>query len=362
MALKDLYAQMPKEDEWHVDENITAIFNWEYSDERKDLLALYSKGKKQQWDAEHRIDWNQELDPENPQQLPEELFPLFGTPYYNKMSPKEKAELRRHHQAWSNSQFLHGEQGALLCAAKIVQNVPDLEAKFYASTQVIDEARHVEAYKKLLEKFQVSYPITGPLATLLEQVLQDKRWDMTYLGMQVVIEGLALAAFTGIRDHAQNPLAAQVNAYVMQDEARHVAFGRLALREYYPQLSDSERAEREEFLVEACYHMRDRFSASEVWENFGIPDEEWKDHIAQSEVMQMFRNHLFSRIVPIVKDIGLWGPKVTKAYEDMGVMAYASVDVDALQANDDQVARDYDARASHLDEIIDKGRQIDAAE
>lgn len=361
MALTDLYTIRPEASEWQVDETITAIFNWEYSDERKDLLNLYSKGKKQQWDAEHRIDWSLELDPENPQQLPDELFPLFGSPAYLKMSSKEKAELRRHHQAWSNSQFLHGEQGALLCAAKIVQNVPDMEAKFYASTQVVDEARHVEAYQKLLEKFQVSYPLTGPLATLLQQVLQDSRWDMTYLGMQVVIEGLALAAFAGIRDHAQNPLAAQVNAYVMQDEARHVAFGRLALREYYPHLSASERAEREEFLVEACYLMRDRFSASEVWDNFGIKEAEWKEHILHSEGMQMFRNHLFSRIVPVVKDIGLWGNKVTQAYEDMGVITYAGVDIDALHENDDQIARDYDARASHIEEIIEKGRETSKA-
>lgn len=130
--------------------------------------------------------------------------------------------------------------------------MPDLDAKFYASTQVIDEARHVEVYKRLLGKFGVAYPMTRPLQQLLEQVLRDPRWDMTYLGMQVVIEGLALAAFARIRDTAQSSLASAVNAYVMEDEARHVAFGRLSLRDYYPQLTQAERDEREEFLVEAC--------------------------------------------------------------------------------------------------------------
>ena len=135
-----------------------------------------------------------------------------------------------------------------------------MDAKFYAATQVIDEARHVEAYSRLLhEKFELAYPITPTLKTLLDRRLTDSRWDMTYLGMQVLIEGLALAAFASIRDKAQNPLAGAVNAYVMQDEARHVAFGRLALRDYYPQLSDDERDEREEFAVEALYFMRDRF-------------------------------------------------------------------------------------------------------
>ena len=136
---------------------------------------------------------------------------------------------------------------------------------------------------------------------------------MTYLGMQILIEGLALAAFQRIRDFARNRLAASVNAYVMQDEARHVAFGRLALRDFYPQLSDAERAEREEFVVQACYHMRDRFNQKELWENLGLPVKEAIEVAMASENMRMFRKRLFSRIVPTVKDIGLWGPSPTWA-------------------------------------------------
>jgi hypothetical protein len=146
-----------------------------------------------------------------------------------------------------------------------VQQVESIDAKFYAATQVIDEARHVETYARLLnEKFALAYPMNKQLGALLEDVIRRKEWDFTYLGMQVVIEGLALAAFQGIRDYAQNRLAVQVNAYVMQDESRHVAFGRLALRDLYPQLADAERAEREEFLVEACYLMRDRLMPVEA--------------------------------------------------------------------------------------------------
>ena len=202
------------------------------------------------------------------------------------MSNKEKANVRRHFQAWQISQFMQGEQGALICAAKIVTQVPDVDSKFYASTQVIDEARHVESYKRLLEKFGVAYPMTAPLQELIDQVLRDSRWDMTYLGMQVVIEGLALAAFQQIRDHAQNPLAAAVNAYVMQDESRHVAFGRLALRDYYPQLTQKERDEREEFLLEACYLMRDRFDAVEVWHTLGLDPAECAEHMYDSGFME----------------------------------------------------------------------------
>jgi hypothetical protein len=337
--------QLPVEQTgWTLNGETETVFTWEYEDERSKLLALYDKGKKQQWDAATRIDWSIDLDPENPQEIDDRLIPIYGSPIWDRLTPKEKVRLRHHQQAQSLSQFMHGEQGALMAAARIVQTVPDLDAKFYAATQVMDEARHVEAYARLLnEKMGIAYPITPGLASLLETVLTDRRWDMTYLGMQILIEGLALAAFQRIRDYAKNPLAAAVNAYVMQDEARHVAFGRLALRDYYPQLSDGERDEREEFVVEACYHMRDRFDQKELWEHLGLPVNEVVEVVMASETMRLFRKRLFSRIVPTVKDIGLWGPRVQKAFADMGAIEFADVDTDALLEQDNRVAEDFDA-------------------
>src|SRR5882757_9436001 len=238
MASEERYARPVAEMDWSVGGTFDTNFRWEYHDGRESLLKLYEKGKERQWNANTRIDWSQDLDPENPEQLPDESIPLYGSDVFNRLTREEKATLRHHFQSWQLSQFMHGEQGALICTAKIVQQVPSIDAKFYAATQVIDEARHVEAYSRLLhEKFELAYPITPTLKALLDNVLTDARWDMTYLGMQVLIEGLALAAFATIRDQAQNPLAAAVNAYVMQDEARHVAFGRLALRDFYPQLT-----------------------------------------------------------------------------------------------------------------------------
>src|SRR5262249_725552 len=231
------------------------------------------------------------------------------------------------------------------------------DAKFYAATQVIDEARHVEAYARLLhDKFELAYPITPTLKRLLDDVLSDGRWDMTYLGMQVLIEGLALAAFAPIRDQLKNPLAAAVNAYVMQDEARHVAFGRFALRDYYPRLSQAERDEREEFAAEACYVMRDRFQAEEVWATLGLPVAECARYMdEQSSFMKTYRSALFSRIVPVIKDIGLWGPKIRKAYEDMGILGYAATDVEAMASHDEQVAAEFDARREEVLRVVRHG-------
>jgi hypothetical protein len=342
MSSFDRYT-MPSRTDWAIPSGFETAFRFEYDDGRAELLNLYRKGKQLQWDAAERIDWSQALDPENPEGLPDASIPIFGWEGFARLTRREQADVRRHYQAWQLSQFLHGEQGALICTAKIVQQVPHMDAKYYAATQVVDEARHVEAYSRLLhEKFELAYPINPQLHTLLDQILRDSRWDMTYLGMQILIEGLALAAFQLIRDGATNPLAASVNAYVMQDEARHVAFGRLALRDFYPQLSEKERDEREEFVVEACYLMRDRFMAEEVWETLGLPVAACIAHTDASKWMSDFRSYLFTRIVPNIKAIGLWGPRIRDAYAKLGILGLADVDAEALQRDDERVAEDFD--------------------
>jgi len=348
------YVHPVEETQWKVGgDRAETIFTWDYDEGRDKLLALYEKGKDKQWNATHRIDWSHELDPDNPLGAPEQIIPIYGSKTYSKLDEKQKAELRRHQTAWQFSQFLHGEQGALICTAKIVQCCPDLDAKFYAATQVIDEARHVEVYKRFLgEKVKMYYPINKHLKALLDDVVRDARWDLTNLGMQVIIEGLALAAFQMVRDLAGDPLAKSLTAYVMQDEARHVAFGRLALRDYYPQLTQAERDQREEFVVDACYLMRDRFLAEEVWETMGLDVKECLQFVDASETMREFRKMLFSRIVPTIKDIGLWGAKVQKAFGDMGVIGFADVDVAALSAADEAVGDQYDAQRAHVQSTI----------
>ncbi len=353
MTTQRIYTLPVDQTQWHVNGTPEIVFNWEYDDVRDNLLTLYSKGKSKQWDSAVRIDWSHDIDPENPMELEDHYLAIYGSPTWERMNQRERAELRRHVQAWQISQFLHGEQGALICAAKIVETVPDIDSKFYAATQVMDEARHVETYSRYLhEKLELAYPIVTPLKSLLDDTVKDSRWDFTYLGMQVLIEGLALAAFGLIRDFAKNPLAQAINAYVMQDEARHVAFGRLALREFYPQLTQSERDEREEFVVEACYLMRDRFRGEQVWERLGLPIDECMEYIEKAPLMQQFRKMLFSRVVPTIKDIGLWGPKVQRAYEDMGVLDYAMLDPSELSDDDERFAEELDERKQQVAETI----------
>ncbi|HEU5033412.1 MAG TPA: ferritin-like domain-containing protein [Mycobacteriales bacterium] len=341
-------------------------FTWSYDVERQRLLNLYQKGKDKQWDAQTRIDWSIELDADNPLGMPVEIVPLWGIPEFEQRlsEPGELTRVRRELARMQISQFLHGEQGAMITGARIVETVPDIDAKFYAATQTMDEARHCETFDKLLrDKMGVEpRPITRPLAELLQQTLSDSRWDMPYLGMQVLIEGLALAAFGGMRDHSTNPLAKQVVAYVMQDEARHVAFGRMALRDAYRELTSAERDEREEFVVEACYLMRDRFRNVEVWDELGYDVQQVLDLTDRTPAVTLFRNRLFTRIVPCIKDIGLWGDRVKAAYADMGVLDYAAANLDGLMADDERTADELDAkrlaaRQREVEETITVGAQ-----
>jgi hypothetical protein len=347
---------------WDVPMSGTTHFSWEYDDGRQRLLDLYAKGKAKQWDAATRIDWSLEVDPSNPLGMPVEMTPIYGSPTYERLNQDERDELTRHMVSWQFSQFLHGEQGAAVSSARLVEAVPDLDAKFYAATQVMDEARHAETYARFLqEKVGLLYPINTHLQSLLNDTLTDSRWDMPYLGMQVLIEGVALAAFGLLREASTSPLPKQILAYVMQDEARHVAFGRLALKDAYADLTSKEREEREDFVVEGCYLLRDRFQGREVWETLGFDVKECVDFVDSSPLMKAYRSLLFTRIVPIVKDIGLWGDRIQKAYADMGVLDYAAVDIDSIMRDDERIADAIDEekvlreRADQVHETIAAG-------
>jgi hypothetical protein len=345
-----IYALPVETTKWNVPGITHAAFNWEYDEGRDRLLDLYEKGKARQWNARERIDWSLPLDVQSQGFMPDEYMPIFGSPLWERLSRAEKDELRLDYAAWLSSQFLHGEQGALICAARTVETVPDVDAKFYGATQVMDEARHVEAYSRYLhDKIGLAYPINPHLKELLNQTLTDSRWDMTYLGMQILIEGVAMAAFSMIRDFTAEPLPRALNAYVMQDEARHVAFGLLALQNVYAEMTEAERAEREDFVVTGSYLLRDRFLADEVWERFGFDVDDCKRWADQHQMMGEYRRVLFSRVVPNVKKIGLWGPKVQAAFVDMGVIDFAELDPDEAFARDETIA-------DELERLIAAGR------
>ncbi|MGH9138047.1 MAG: AarF/UbiB family protein [Acidimicrobiales bacterium] len=282
-----------------------ATFTWAYEATNPALEKLYSKAKTAQWNATTDVDWSIDVDPLDSGGMAD-VVPLIASESFDRFSDKEKAEAVWHVNSWITSQFLHGEQGALLATAKLVQQVPWAEAKFYGSTQVIDEARHVEAYARYLdEKLELTYPVNTNLQQLLELVIADPRWDVTYLGMQIIVEGIALAAFGLIHQFSSEPLIKEITRLVMRDEARHVAFGALSLNGLYDEMTSDERREREDFVLEAAWLMRDRFLAADVWDRLGIPASDGLRDAEQSPMLQLFSRVLFAKITPNLTKIGL---------------------------------------------------------
>jgi hypothetical protein len=322
----------PNEIEHAVKDNADAIFTWDYSLSRPALRKLYEKAKTGQWNATTDLPWDTEVDPEKEVMATQELIGrgineelYVGTPV-EKWNDKEWLAFGVEGLNWQLSQFMHGEQGALLCTAKITETVPWYDAKLYASTQVVDEARHVEVFARYLdEKLGGGYQVNSHLRMLLDDIINDSRWDMTYLGMQVMVEGLALAAFGFLHQLTQEPLLKQLLRYVMSDEARHVAFGVLSLKEAYDGMSDAEMKDRQEFAFEAAVRMRDRFMQQEVWERMGVNTRDVVPLVLADPTRLQFQSLLFSKIVPNCKKLGLLDRNdkwLRHRFEEMGVIQF----------------------------------------
>ncbi len=318
-----------------VRDHADAIFTWDYEKgARPALNKLYEKAKHSQWNGETDLPWDTAVDPMELVELQRQSFGITpeeravrvaGTPF-EMWGQEQFDQMALESNNWMLSQFMHGEQGALICTAKIVETVPWIDAKYYAATQVMDEARHVEVFARYLDtKLDGHYPINAHLGMLLDDIIEDSRWDMTYLGMQIMVEGLALASFGLMHMTTPEPLLKQLLRYVMSDEARHVAFGVLTLKEYYQELDQAEIRERQEFAFEAAVRMRDRLLQQEVLHRMGVDVKAAVKFAMEDEGRLMFQQLLFSKIVPNCKKLGLldagdgW---LRTRFEELGVIQF----------------------------------------
>ncbi|MEO8602901.1 MAG: ferritin-like domain-containing protein [bacterium] len=314
-------------------ETILAQFDtnyaWNYGSVKEGLRDLYEKAKRDQWNGTTQLAWDTQVDPEG-EIIPQVYNPLEDYAPFKKLDERRVKEFRHATISLQLSQFMHGEQGALIVASQLTGAVPWMDAKYYAATQTMDEARHVEVFSRYLrEKLEWEWPINPALKELLDLIICDRRWDMKYLGMQILVEGLAMAAFASMYTMAVEPLVREVVRYVMKDESRHVAFGVISLRGFYTDMAEHERKEREEFVLEACRLMRDRLVGDEIATHFGWPRDEVRQQVLDSPVMKMFRQSLFARVVPNIKKLGLLTPRVRKGFADLEILQFEDFDADA---------------------------------
>jgi hypothetical protein len=304
---------------------LTGSYNWDYTVQDDRIQKLYELGKELNWNAQMDIDWDRPW-PEEDFEQGAELMNLADYPPYMELSAERKKEFWLHQNSWALSQFLHGEQGALLVASQLTSCAPTLNAKLYAASQTFDEARHVEVFNKYIqERIGLMYPVNTSLKSILDKILTDPRWDLKFIGMQIVIEGLALSAFNTTRETTPDPVLKDVVYLVTRDEARHVTFGVNYLEEFVKTLSDEEKEERAQFAYEACVISRERLIATDVFANFGWDVEEARKQVMEGFVMSTFRDLLFQRVIPNLKRIGLMTDKIRPKFEEMGILDYENL-------------------------------------
>ncbi|HEY8075405.1 MAG TPA: ferritin-like domain-containing protein [Labilithrix sp.] len=308
-----------------------AHFDWSYPTDHPEMRALYTKAKKRQWNADEALDWKRNVDPLDPgaRILPEDYFDFDDLASMGfALDPRERMRFSADLAAWMLSQFLHGEQGALFAAAQVTEAVQFFDGKLYGSTQVMDEGRHVEVFHRYItEKLGKLYAINDNLFVIIDGLMRDSRWDMKFLGMQIMVEGLALGAFGTIYKQTSEPLLKDALRLVIQDEARHVHYGILALRDHIKELSESERHEREDWTFEVALLMQNRFAAYEVYEEWfegRMSRFAWKAFVGRQPGMRRFQTTMFTRLVPNLREIGLVSPRMLPRYEKAGLLQYMS--------------------------------------
>lgn len=330
---QDIGDRMTQADVEHVAEifktPLTGAYSWDYEEADRKIRRLYRLGKSLNWDAEIDVAWERTF-PKSESPTIEQANPFDGWAPFDSLSAAEQLDFAWHSQAWMLSQFLHGEQGALLVASQLVSCAPTYEAKLYAASQTFDEARHVEVFAKYLkDKVGFVYPINPNLKALLDKILTDERWDLKFIGMQLIVEGLALAAFNTQKMVSRDPLLTDILDLVARDEARHVAFGVMYMEQFVATLSDQEREDRAMFAYEACVVMRERLIGGEVLTHFGLDAEEGRQKVLSSPIMADFRNLLFTRIMPNLKKVGLLTEKVRPLYDALGILEYENLTNDS---------------------------------
>ena len=224
-------------------------WQFDYEISREKLRNLYSKSKKLQWDSEQDLDWSIEVDPSKPI-VSQTRNGIDQLPLFKKLSATQRETFVAHSTAHQLSQFLHGEQGALMTAAALTHAAPDYEGKLYAATQTMDEARHVEAYETYIQKLAIVYPISPWLKAVIDDTLTADHWVKIAIGMNMVVEGLALGAFHNMRRTTSCDLLRQLTELVLRDESRHVAFGSLYVRETLADMHADQREDVAQFAFE----------------------------------------------------------------------------------------------------------------
>ncbi len=343
-------------------------WNFSYDIDIQKLRNLYSKAKQNQWDGERDLDWSIEIDPSKPI-VGEDRFMFHQVPFFRKLSQTQRDTFTAHATCQLLSQFLHGEQGALMTAAAVTHAAPDYEAKLYSASQTFDEARHVEVYDAYIKKLGIVYPISPWLKELIDQTLSSGSFTKTMIGMNMVVEGLALAAFHNMRRQATCPLLRALTENVLRDESRHVAFGNVYLSQTISEMHADDREDVAQFAFDAVKGMADSFGGVDgdkppkpdpgflkVLEHAGIDLQDFLKGMMEAGMggirAKLPPGHIHSfkdLMMPALVRVGAVTDRTRKLYEAEGIPIWDDTSVlesmEDADTGDIQIPKDYERTA-----------------
>jgi len=308
------------------------VYQWRYDPDLDELRTLYAKAAEAQWIADRDLDWERDIDLDRFATTPlGAALPIEETSYWKSLPRDTVVELMRRTASFRLSNFLHGEQGALMVAGQLVNAVPHTDAKFYAATQTMDEARHVDVFHRYIRKLDEVRPIAASLKGILDATLETGNWMKKLVGMQIVVEGLALYSFRDMRNLTEEPLLKDLLTYVSRDEARHHAYGVQYVRRCVPLLSDAEREELEDFAVEAAASLIDLrhqggFATTlfQIWSEVGIDATELltcigkeREEITRSLPRGRRLGPVQGFVVPTLRKCGLLSHRAAGRFHDL---------------------------------------------
>ncbi len=310
-----------------------AVYNWNYEPEIDEIRTLYANALDRQWIALRDLDWEGELDHDAfSDSFVLGPIPIQQTNYWKSLPSEVRWDVSRGLATFLLSNFLHGEQGALMVASQLVNAVPHMDAKLYAATQTLDEARHVEVFAAYIHKLGEIQPIAPGLKSLLDTILATEDWTKKAVGMQVVTEGLALYMFRDMRNATREPLLRNLLTLVSRDEARHTGYGIKYLSHVIPTLSPAEREELEDFAFDSARMLIDsrsgtslRQSAFEVMSSAGIDLSEAipavmkeRENLAPARQPDpRRRGPIRGFVIPTLRTLGLMSERLESRFEEV---------------------------------------------
>jgi len=306
---------------------VKTLWKFDYEPKIKALRDLYEVAKKQQWNAATDIPWELEIDPGGDILDPSQ--DAFRELDVIKALPEDtQTKLSVCNAAWILSQFLHGEQGALLCCGQLVEAVPDIDGKLYAATQVVDEARHVEVFHRYIERLHRVYPIDPTLQAVLNQILEADLWQMKCVGMQVIVEGLAMGSFRIMKEGSRDQLLKEIVTLTADDEARHISYGLIYMKDELPRMKDEDRNRVEDFAIAAVDAISGRREGTGFTSQLSIIEDAGIDAATiLPEIVAKFQDPEFiasqpdpirDHVLPQLQRIGLITDRTAQQYRDLG--------------------------------------------